>query len=132
MTEPKVSERMQTLITQAFMSTHCFECTCDGEKNPTIETRDRLTLVSAIAEIEQRAEKAEQERDLLLKEPENRLDGYRELGSQCAILAERADKWKEAAVAIHEAAMCARGIVLTKRVEAAFAALGDEWDEAGR
>lgn len=89
-------------------------------------------LLSAIAEIEQRAEKAEQERDLLLKEPENRLDGYRELGSQCAILAERADKWKEAAVAIHEAAMCARGIVLTKRVEAAFAALGDEWDEAGR
>ena len=56
--------------------------------------------------------------------------------ARCALLSaiaeieQRAEKWKEVALAIREGALCARGFMLTKRVEAAFEVLGDEWDEA--
>jgi len=38
---------------------------------------------------------AERERDLLMQQPNNRLDGYRELGAKCASLGERLAKAQE-------------------------------------
>lgn len=109
-------------------------------------------LFSAIAEIEQRAEKAgasaetievladvirKHHADIVIADAEGEPKADDDTWVVCAInelgkQRERAEKWKEAAVAIHEAALCMKGIVLTKRVAAAFAALGDEWDEATR
>lgn len=123
-------------------------------------------LLSAIAELEQRAavsdgvpallrdahddlkaqsaraEKAEAERDILLQQPDNRLDGYRELGAKCAALEERNDalkakhdKWKRVAVAQERVRqMRFSSDAETSRVfaemDAAIEDLGDEWTEA--
>ena len=95
------------------------------------------TLVGFASRLFERAEKAEQERDLLLKEPENRLDGYRELGTQCAMLAERAEKWKAVALTHVALMQSLSGSVdeinaASKKAVEACKALGDDWDEATR
>lgn len=79
----------------------------DAEGEPKAD--DDTWVVCAINELgrqRERADTAEAERDLLMQEPDNRLDGYRELGAKCAALEEQKDalkverdKWKRVAVA---------------------------------
>lgn len=140
--QPKVSKRMENAVIN-FRYCVC-ECEWLGNKwdSPSV-LRAQNALLSDIAELEQRAGEVDffagivrdHYADIVMPTVEDRDAAKPSDWINCAIMElgnqhKRAEKWKEAAVAIHEAAMCARGIVLTKRVEAAFAALGGEWDEA--
>ena len=143
--QPKVSERMERLVI-------AYALTVAYPTEPQKVNAARCALLSAIAEIEQRAEKAgasaetievladvirKHHADIVIADAKGEPKADDDTWVVCAInelgkQRERAEKWKEAAVAIHEAALCMKGIVLTKRVAAAFVALGDEWDEATR
>lgn len=57
-------------------------------------------------------------------------DSVDHLLSAIAEIEQRESKWREAAVALNEAALLMKGLTLTKRLGAAWHSLGPLWDEA--
>lgn len=95
-----------------------------------------------LEELRRKLEAAERERDLLLQNPANKLDGYRELGAKCARLEEEraaaqadAAMLREALVQLVHVAGCSNGCppddmtCATNRANAALAATSDAWLE---
>lgn len=95
MTEPKVSERVWKIVNAAISAEVGLTLDPDSPHRFIESTAAKNLLLSAISEIEQRAE-----------------------------------KWKEAAVAYQKWRDTYADDIADARLVAAIAALGDEWDEA--
>lgn len=147
MTETRVSERMEALLLEVVLDARSHER--NGDRHTLADYEEsRTALLSAIAEIEQRAEAVYDcgTSSCLcggLLEP---LHGGQHTNGPCqctprqlrqaVVLArQRAEKWRELALALWaQAEACRNGYDECRerddRSDAAIAALGNEWDEA--
>lgn len=147
MTEPKVSKKIETLLTEYALAV-VYSATNDGLGSKEVG-QTRRALLSAIAEIEQRAGEIDffasivqkHYADIVMPTVEDRSAAKPSDWINCAILElgnqhKRAEKWKEAAVAFYQCSReladigCKDFALTNNRLDAAIAALGDEWDEA--
>lgn len=153
--QPKVSERMWKLVNAAISAEVGLNLDPDSPHRFIESTAAKNLLLSAIVEIEQRAETLEflasvvrdHYADIVFPEAEDSTNATASDWVTCAINElgnqhKRAEKWKEVAVAearLHIARNSLRiGVGMRSelikraesRVRAAITALGDEWDRA--
>lgn len=125
MSEP--SERMQALVRTLRHAQHQAARTNTVTEDLVVAD---MELCSAIAELEQRAEKAKAERDVFEAHAAAQVREIREW-------IERVNKWKRVAVAREHAIKMqynssSEGLLAHREMLAAIADLGDEWTEATR